>query len=90
MAQLIRASVEARSALLDLHAGGISHPRKELIDALGYRAICTGLRQTIWAPRFEPTNPNDRKTFSGLFAAWGAQIESAIAALADERTDRGA
>jgi hypothetical protein len=76
----VRASAEAQSALRDLHAGGIKHPRKELIDVLGYRAVVTALRNTIWAARFEPLGPNDRKNFGDLFASWSSQIEGVIAA----------
>jgi hypothetical protein len=90
VSKVVRSSHELQSALRDLHAGGINHPRMELIDVFGYRALATGLRETIWSPRFEPLNHADRRNFGDLVTSWSAQIEGVIAAQLGERTDKAA
>jgi hypothetical protein len=87
---LVRSSREMRNALNDLHAGGINNPRHEVIDGLGYRALATELRKTIWANHFRPLGHDDRRNFVDLIASWSAAIEHAITAQLGERTDEAA
>jgi hypothetical protein len=84
---LVRSSQEMRRALRDLHAGGIHNPRHEVIDGLGYRALATELRKTIWANHFRPLGHDDRRNFADLITSWGSAIEHAITAQLGERTD---
>jgi hypothetical protein len=90
VATLVRSSKEMRSALNDLHAGGIHNPRHEVIDGLGYRALATELRKTIWANHFRPLGHDDRRNFADLISSWGAAIEHAITSQLGERTDEAA
>jgi len=87
---LVRSSREMRSALNDLHAGGIHNPRHEVIEGLGYRALATELRKTIWANHFRPLGHDDRRNFADLIASWSTAIERAITAQLGERTDEAA
>jgi hypothetical protein len=80
MAKVVSSSHELRSALHELHGHGIDRPRPEMIDALGFRALATGLRQTIWAPHFEAIGFHDRKNFGDLIASWSSSIDRAITA----------
>ena len=86
----MRSSQEMRSALNELHAGGINNPRHEVIDGLGYRALATELRKTIWANHFRPMGHNDRRNFGDLITSWSSAIEHTITAQLGERTDEAA
>ena len=90
VASLVRSSQEIRNALNDLHAGGIHNPRHEVIDGLGYRALATELRKTIWANHFRPLGHDDRRNFADLITSWGSAIERAITVQLGERTDEAA
>jgi len=87
---LVRSSREMRSALNDLHAGGIHFPRHEVIEGLGYRALATELRKTIWANHFRPLGHDDRRNFADLIASWSTAIERAITAQLGGQTDEAA
>jgi hypothetical protein len=90
LATLVRSSKEMRTALNELHAGGINNPRHEVIDGLGYRALACRLRETIWAPHFRPLGFDERKNFADLIASWSVAIEGAITMQLGERTDEAA
>jgi hypothetical protein len=50
---------------------GISAPRAEQLDVLGYAALLTSLGQAIpWRRRFQVLAPREKKTFASLGAAW--------------------
>jgi hypothetical protein len=85
--KLVRSSRELRSALDDLHAGGIHNPRREVVDGLGYRALATQLRLTIWANHFRPLGHDDRRNFNDLIASWSTASEHAITSQLGARTD---
>jgi hypothetical protein len=87
---LVRSSKEMRTALNKLHAGGVANPRHEVVDALGFRALSTRLRETIWGNNFRPLGFDERRDFAGLIASWSAAIEGAITMQLGERTDEAA
>ena len=87
---LVRSSKEMRTALNELHAGGINNPRHEVIDGLGYRALAGRLRETIWRNHFRPLGHDDRRDFGDLITSWSATIERTITAQLGERTDEAA
>ena len=87
---LVRSSREMRSALNDLHAGGIHNPRHEVIDGLGYRALATELRKTIWANHFRPLGHDDRRSFADLITSWSSAIERTITSELGDRTHEAA
>ena len=90
LAALVRSSKEMRTALNELHAGGVSSPRHEVVDALGFRALSTRLRETIWGNHFRPLGHDERRNFADLIASWSAAIEGAITTQLGERTDEAA
>jgi hypothetical protein len=67
-----------------------SYPRMEVIDVLGYRALATELRNTIWGNHFRPLGHDERRNFGDLIASWGAAIERTITAQLGEQTDEAA
>jgi hypothetical protein len=75
---LVRSSRAMRIALSELHAGGVSSPRFEVVDSLGYRALSTRLRETIWGNNFRPLGFDERRSFTDLLSSWSAAIEGAI------------
>ena len=87
---LVRSSKEMRTALNELHAGGAANPRHEVVDALGFRALSTRLRESIWGNHFRPLGHDDRRDFGDLITSWSATIERTITAQLGERTDEAA
>jgi hypothetical protein len=90
LAALVRSSKEMRTALNELHAGGISSLRHEVVDALGFRALSTRLRETIWGKNFRPLGFDEKRDFADLIASWSAAIEGAITMQLGKRTDAAA
>jgi len=90
VAAVVRSSQNMRTALNELHAGGIHNPRHEVIDGLGYRALACELRRTVWGNHFRPLGHDDRRNFADLIASWSAAIESAITMQLGKRTDEAA
>jgi hypothetical protein len=84
---LIIASQDMRKALTQMNRLGCSHPSHLQLDSLGALALRAALTQTGWSRYFEITAPRERKTFTGLVAAWSAQVERHIASRLDEQTD---
>ena len=87
---LVNSSRAMRTALNELHAGGVVNPRHEVVDALGFRALSTRLRETIWGNHFRPLGHDDRRDFGDLITSWSATIERTITAQLGERTDEAA
>jgi hypothetical protein len=90
VAALVSSSRAMRTALNELHAGGVANPRHEVVDALGFRALSTRLRETIWGNNFRPLGHDEKRNFADLIAAWSAAIEGAITMQLGERTDEAA
>ena len=86
---LVRSSHAMRAALNELHTAGVG-PRYEVVDALGFRALSTGLRQSLWGNNFRPLGSDEKRNFADLIASWSAAIEGAIAMQFGAQTDEAA
>jgi hypothetical protein len=85
---LISASTDLRSGITAMNRLGCSHPSHAQLDALGSLALRSAIMATPWARDIERVGPLEKKTFSGLVAAWAAQVERSISArLADVQPD---
>jgi hypothetical protein len=89
VATVVRSSHEMQTALNELHAGGVG-PRFEAVDALGFRALSTELRRSLWGNHFRPLGSDEKRHFADLIASWSAAIEGAIAMQFGTQTDEAA
>jgi hypothetical protein len=89
LATVVRSSHEMQTALNELHAGGVG-PRFEAVDALGFRALSTELRRSLWGNHFRPLGSDEKRHFADLIASWSAAIEGAIAMQFGTQTDEAA
>jgi hypothetical protein len=89
VATVVRSSHEMRTALNELHASGVG-PRFEAVDALGFRALSTELRRSLWGNHFRPLGSDEKRHFVDLIASWSAAIEGAITMQFGAQTDEAA
>jgi hypothetical protein len=83
---LVSASTDLRNGIAVMNRLGCSHPSHAQLDALGSLALRSAIMQTLWVRDIERVGPLEKKTFSGLVAAWATQVERHISSrLGDEQ-----
>jgi hypothetical protein len=75
-----------RDIVTEVNRLGLTHPSHAQLDSLGGIALRSSLMLTPWSRHFERVSIVEKKTFSGLVAAWSPMVERQIAALEQTET----
>ena len=78
---MVTAGDDMRNTITEMNQLGQSHPSHAQLDSLGGLALRCALMLTPWSRHFERVGPTEKRSFTGLVAAWSSMIQRTIAAL---------